>query len=203
MSQQYCVQKIPWEGNGCHTYHWAIERLGQHTQCLSTHAADPHSLFTGLHWALTQVQKPDFKRYLLYHSLNSALREHRGTMQTNSCGCWVPPPPPTLSCLSELPRVSSYQKLFRSQDTTAICKWLKKLNLNRNPIELKITVDYSHIGCCWGGRGTGKKSTVTNPDITRLTPWNIFSLLCLLKSSYPKPQITLIWNILGFFDVKY
>lgn len=103
----------------------------------------------------------------------------------------VPPPPPTLSCLSELPRVSSYQKLFRSQDTTAICKWLKKLKLNRNPIELKITVDYYCIGWEGGGR-TGKKSTVTNPDITRLTPWNIFSLLCLLKSSYPKPQITLI-----------
>lgn len=69
-------------------------------------------------------------------------------------------PPPTLSCLSELPRVSSYQKLFRSQDTTAICKWLKKLKLNRNPIELKITVDYSRIG--WGVWGEDREEKHSN-----------------------------------------
>lgn len=147
--------------------------------------------------------KNQFSKDISYTILSILLSESTEAQYGQTAvGAECPPPPPTLSCLSELPRVSSYQKLFRSQDTTAICKWLKKLKLNRNPIELKITVDYYCIGWEGGGR-TGKKSTVTNPDITRLTPWNIFSLLCLLKSSYPKPQITLIWNILGFFDVKY
>lgn len=63
-----------------------------------------------------------------------------------------------------------------------------------------MNVNSSGIG--WVGQ-MGKYNTVINPDIMQLTPWNIFSWLCLLESSYPKPQIILIWNMLDFFNAKY
>lgn len=125
-------RKIPCEGNVSHSYYKAVKRLGQQKWCVGSHAADPQHPATAKecpdldHQDLMPVQNSGFS-CLPYHPLSSALGEHRGTMQLKSCGCWTSqlspslPSPPAFSCPFELPRVSGYKKLFRSQDTTAIC----------------------------------------------------------------------------------